>query len=69
MIEYCFRSLKNITYKKRYKKRYKNIKELKNDINILINDGYLERQLIKLYKETLENYLYYINDYKSINLN
>ena len=65
MIEYCFRSLKNITYKK----RYKNIKELKKDISILINDGYLERHLIKLYKETLENYLFYINDNKSINLN
>lgn len=65
MIEYCFRSLKNITYKK----NYRNINELKNDINILINDGYLERQLIKLFKETLENYLSYINEYKFINLN
>lgn len=65
MIEYCFRSLKNITYKK----KYRNINELKNDINILINDDYLERQLIKLFKETLENYLYYINEYKFINLN
>ena len=65
MIEYCFRSLKNITYKK----NYRNINELKNDINILIGDGYLEKQLIKLFKETLENYLYYINEYKFINLN
>ena len=65
MIEYCFRSLKNITYKK----NYRNINELKIDINILINDGYLERHLIKLFKETLENYLNYINEYKFINLN
>ena len=63
MIEICFRTLKNITYKK----IFANISELKNEIKNIIKGDYLNSLLNKLYKETLNNYINYIND--NINLN
>lgn len=65
MIEICFRALKNITYKS----IYKNDSALKKGLNDLVKGNYLKNLLNKFYRETLNNYLNYINDNIKFNLN
>ena len=65
MIELCFRAIKNKTYKK----LFKNKKELQNEIQLYIENDYLKNILPKFYREKLNNYLDYINNNLTINLN
>jgi len=65
MIEYTFRAIKNITYKK----LFSSIDELKTELVIIINDEAFNKRLKLLYKEVLLNYLDFINKYKNENLN
>ena len=65
MIEYLFRYLKNITYKK----LYCSVKELKSDVISLINNAENIDILEKIYKETLRKYISFYNENKLLNLN
>jgi len=65
MIELVFRQIKNITYKR----LYKNIKHLENDIKDIIQSGIIENSLPSFYQETLIHYSNFINEYKNYNLN
>ena len=65
MIELVFRAIKNITYKK----LYKNIKYLEDDIKNIIKSGKIEESLFSLYQETLSYYSNFINEYRYYNLN
>ena len=58
MIELVFHTIKNITYKK----LYKNIKDLENDINNIIKSGKIEETLFSLYQETLTHYANFLNE-------
>ncbi len=65
MIELVFRKTKNITYKR----LYKNIKQLENDIKRIIQSGITENSLFSLYQETLAHYSNFISENKYYNLN
>jgi len=65
MIEICFRALKN----KIYKNLHKNINDIKKEIKEYIEGEYLRGLLGKLYKETLNKYLNFIDNNFFINLN
>lgn len=64
-IELAFRGIKLITYKK----VYKNISELKDEIIKIINCDKFNITLKKNFLETLEKYLLFIENNKDINLN
>ena len=65
MIEFFFRYLKNITYKK----LYSSINELKKDLLEIINEPKSKEVLEKIYKETLGNYISFYNENKNLNFN
>lgn len=65
MIELCFRALKN----KIYKNLHNNINDIKKEIKEYIEGKYLRDLLGKLYKETLNKYLNFIDNNFIINLN
>ena len=65
MIEYVFRFIKNITYKNLYSSLF----ELQQAINNIIESDKLRFTLEKLYKETLFNYINFIEQNKFMNLN
>ena len=65
MIEYCFRYIKNLTYKR----LYSSIFELKKDVTEIIKSKNFENTLEKLYKDTLSNYINFIDKNKYQNLN
>ena len=64
-IELAFRRIKLITYKK----VYKNISELKDEIIKIVNSDKFKTTLYKNFLETLEKYLLFIENNKDINLN
>lgn len=57
MIEYLFGFIKN----KIYKKVYKNNNELLNDVKSILKSYKINLIIPKLYKNTLQNYLDFIN--------
>ena len=59
MVELCFRQIKRETYKH----LYSSVKELKENIIKIINEESFRKQLKSLFKETLNKYLKFINDY------
>ena len=64
-IELCFRSIKRITYSK----LYKNNDEIKLDVtNFLKSDG-IKNTLLKNYRETLQQYLLFIQEHQQENIN
>ena len=65
MVENMFRLIKNQTYKKLYDK----IEELKYDIKSILNDNKTKLSLNKLFIETLEVYIQFIEKNDKINLN
>lgn len=65
MIENVFRLIKNQTYKK----LYNNIKELKSDIVGILCEDKTKDSLKKLFRETIENYIKFIDKNEKINLN
>ena len=65
MVELCFRQMKRETYTH----LYSSIEELKNDISSILSSDKLRTELKYLYRETLEKYLIFINNYKDFNLN
>ena len=65
MIEYCFRFIKNITYKK----IYENILSLKKDVVEIIESQSFLNSLEGLYKDTLLNYINFVEKNQNINLN
>ena len=64
MIELAFRFIKNIIYKN----IYENIENLKNDVIKIIDGNGLKNSLINLYKETIEQYMVFIQNNKGIDL-
>ena len=65
MVENVFRLIKNKTYKK----LYKSIELLITDIKEILNDNKTLLSLKKLFNETVEEYLKFIQENKHINLN
>lgn len=65
MIEICFRYIKNITYKK----IYSNKNALLNDIINILDGEDINKSMNKLYKETLNVYKAFLNNYINFNLN
>ena len=65
MIEYCFRFIKNLTYKK----IYENISSLKKDVVEIIESQSFINSLQGLYKDTLLNYINFVEKNQNINLN
>ena len=65
MVEYVFGYIKNITYKNLYSSLF----ELQQAINNIIESDKLRFTLEKLYKETLFNYINFIEQNKFMNLN
>ena len=64
MIELVFRFIKNITYKS----LYSSIDKLKKEVVEIIEGEALKNSLPKLYRETLSNYIKFIEDNKELNL-
>ena len=65
MVEKVFRLIKNKTYKL----LYTNINELKNDVKKILDEEKTKLSLKKLFKETIEEYINYIDKNEKINLN
>ena len=65
MAKSIFRFVKNIMYKQ----LYDNIEMMKKDLIEIIKSEKLNMSLKKLYKETLNKYLMFINENKNFNLN
>ena len=65
MIEYCFRNIKNVTYKL----LFSTIDEVDEKIKEILTEEKFITSLKYLFKETLNNYLSFINKYKENNLN
>ena len=65
MIEYAFRFIKNIIYKK----LYPDTNSMKEDLIKILKGNNLIDTLPKLYRETLNKYLFYIKENSSKNLN
>lgn len=65
MTELTFRFLKNRTYKN----LYNTIEEMKNEIINILEGDELEKALVKLYRETLDKYKYFINEYEKKDYN
>jgi len=65
MIEYAFRYIKNIMNKK----LYPTIDMMKNDLINIIQSNDLINTIPKLFRETLNKYMIYINDNTFKNLN
>ena len=61
--ELVFRSIKNITYKDSF------IENLKNRLEQIIKSEELNKTINLLFKDTLKNYLNFIKEYKTYNLN
>ena len=64
MTELVFRHIKNITYKNIYKK----MDDLKNSIESILISNSLQNTLVNLYKETLQQYLVFLQDYNWMDL-
>ena len=64
-IELVFRSIKNITYKE----LFSSIDNLKNRLEQIIKSEELNKTINLLFKDTLNNYLNFIKEYKAFNLN
>ena len=64
-IELVFRSIKNITYKE----LFSSIDNLKNRLEQIIKSEELNKTINLLFKDTLNNYLNFIKEYKTFNLN
>ena len=64
MIEIAFRNIKNLTYKK----LYSNIEDLKKDVKIILEGDLIKNSLRKLFRETLKEYQYFIDNYSEYNL-
>ena len=64
MIEYVFRYIKNITYKK----LYNSLLNLKKDVEEIIQSLQLKDSLERLYKETLSNSINFIENNRYMNL-
>lgn len=65
MIEYCFRNIKNVTYKL----LFSTIDEVDEKIKEILTEEKFNTSLKYLFKETLRNYLSFINKYIENNLN
>lgn len=65
MVEKVFRLIKNKTYKL----LYNNINELKNDVKKILGEEKTKESLKKLLKETIEEYINYIDKNENVNLN
>ena len=64
-IELVFRSIKNITYKE----LFSSVENLKEKIEQIIKSEELNKTIQLLFKETLNNYINFIEEYKTFNLN
>lgn len=64
MSELVFRYVKNIIYKNVYNK----MEELKKDVINILNSENLQKSLVNLYKETLQQYLLFVHNYNSVDL-
>lgn len=64
-IELVFRSIKNITYKE----LFSSIENLKNRLEQIIKSEELNKTINLLFKDILNNYLNFIKEYKTFNLN
>ena len=64
-IEFAFRAIKSITYKK----IYKNISDLENDIKYIINTSEFKKTLCKNFLETLERYICFIKSNNEFDMN
>ena len=64
MSELVFRYVKNIIYKNVYNK----MEELKEDVINILNSENLQKSLVNLYKETLQQYLIFVQNYNSVDL-
>ena len=65
MVELVFRHIKRETYTH----IYDSFDDIKNTINIILNGELIKKSLILFYKETLNNYINFIQLNNSINLN
>lgn len=65
MIELVFRFIKNIIYKN----IYNNIKDLEIEVTQILNSQNLKNSLINLYRETLMQYLIFIQNHNYLDLN
>ena len=64
MSELVFRYVKNIIYKNVYNK----MEELKEDVINILNSENLQKSLVNLYKETLQQYLIFIQNHNATDL-
>jgi hypothetical protein len=64
-VELSFRYIKNILYKR----VYTNIEKVINDVKDILESPKFNDSLLFQYKETLERYIYYHNNYSNENLN
>lgn len=64
-IELAFRAIKKINYLK----IYNDVKELLNDVELFLNDEKTKKTLLYNYKETINQYISYIDLNNNINLN
>lgn len=63
-IELVFRYVKNIIYKNVYNK----MEDLKNDVDKILNSNNLKNSLINLFKETIQQYILFIQNHDNIDL-
>ena len=64
MSEFVFRYVKHITYKN----VYNNMKKLKKDVINIVNSENLQKSLVNLFKEALQQYLVFFKNYNDIDL-
>ena len=65
MVELCFRHIK----REIFTHLYSNIERAKKDINNILDGENIKKSLKNFYRRTLEEYLNYINNNISFNLN
>ena len=65
MVEICFRYIKNIIYKKIYSSKSELLKDIKN----ILEGKVIYKSLDKLFKETLNKYKKFVDDYIFFYLN